>query len=78
MTPDDEKSKEKAADGTAPGGERGGKRPRVEGLELEVEAQLELKIPDGAAGSRLKLEKVGVMEAAMRQTAKHTLHNDMQ
>lgn len=74
---DEEKSKEKAGDGTTPGGERGGKRPRVEGLELEVEAQLELKIPDGTAGSRLKLEKVSVTEMAMRQASKHSLYDDI-
>lgn len=45
----------KAEETSASAEERGGKRPRVEGIELE--AQLELKITDGA-GSRLKLEKV--------------------
>lgn len=60
-----------AGEGTTLQGERGGKRPRVEGLELEVEAQLELKIPDGAAGNRLKLEKVSVTEMTMRQAAKY-------
>ena len=48
----DKKAEETSA---SPAEERGGKRPRVEGIELE--AQLELKITDGA-GSRLKLEKV--------------------
>ncbi|KAG5278293.1 hypothetical protein AALO_G00097370 [Alosa alosa] len=55
--PDGEKTEEKAGEATAEE-ERGGKRPRVEGLQLEVEAQIELKITDGAAGSRLKIEKV--------------------
>ncbi|XP_041958542.1 activating transcription factor 7-interacting protein 1-like isoform X3 [Alosa sapidissima] len=56
-SPDGEKSEEKAREATTEE-ERRGKRPRVEGLELEVEAQIELKITEGAAGSRLKIEKV--------------------
>ncbi|XP_076144371.1 uncharacterized protein LOC143126355 isoform X3 [Alosa pseudoharengus] len=56
-SPDREKSEEKAGEATTEE-ERGGKRLRVEGLELEVEAQIELKITEGAADSRLKIEKV--------------------